>query len=77
MNINQDICNFCNNVQLLRRSKGLSQRAMAEIMGIGIGSLRKIEYGILPPRLTVDVLFRLYCTFGISPQDLLSHCIEE
>ena len=49
--------NFSRNIILLRSHYGYSQKHMAQLLGIGVESLRKIEKGIIPPRLTVDVIF--------------------
>ena len=67
---------FLNNVALLRKKHGLSKKAMAKILGIGVASLNKLESGILPPRVTVDVFFRIYNYFGISPTEQLRRPIK-
>lgn len=64
--------NFAHNVVWLRKSYGLSKKKMAEIMGIGIGSLNKVEMGEIPPRLKVEALINIYSRFGISPEKQLS-----
>ena len=60
--------NFAYNVAWLRKHYGLSKKEMAEIMGIGIGSLNKVERGEMPPQMKVDVLIRIYKQFGVSPE---------
>ncbi len=65
MNIDHDIENFCENVRRLRREEGLTQKQMAQVMGIGIYSLRKLEAGCLPPMMGMDAIFRLHSRFGI------------
>lgn len=65
MNTDQDIKNFCDNVRRLRREAGLSQKEMAQVMGVGIYSLRKIEAGCLPPMMGIDAIFRLHSRFSI------------
>ena len=62
---------FSYNVMYLRKMNNISQKEMACILGIGVGSLNKIENGILPKRLSVDVLFRIHERFGIYPSDVL------
>lgn len=57
---------FCSNVCQLRKTAGFPQRKMAQLMGIGVYSLRKIEQGVLPPRASVDIFFRLRNAFHIS-----------
>ena len=44
------------NLLWLRKKHGYSQKTMAQIMGIGVTSLRRLERGELPPRLTIDCL---------------------
>ncbi len=56
---------FCNNVRMLRMEHHLTKKEMARIMGIGVQSLSKIENGILPPRMSGNVLFRLHRYFGV------------
>lgn len=58
---------LCKNICYLRRVHGLSKKEMANKLGIGIYSLTKLESGILPPRLTTNVLLRIYDVFGIKP----------
>ncbi len=60
---------FCETVRRLRQAHGLSQRNMAKQLGIGVGSLRKLERGEIPPRLSVEVLYHIYDTFGVHPAD--------
>lgn len=68
--------NFTHNVTWLRKSNGLSKKKMANLLGLGVGSLNKIERGELPPRLDVSILFRLRDCFGISPKDLFALRLE-
>ena len=53
------------NILCLRRTNNLTKKEMAKILGIGIASLNKIEQGILPPRLSVTILFKIQAHFGI------------
>lgn len=62
--------NFCKNVTLLRKMNNLSQKEMAQICHIGLGSLQKIESGIIPPKLSANILFRLYRHFHIPIKQL-------
>lgn len=63
---------FLNNIAWLRRHYGLTKKEMARRLGISIWSLKKIENGELPSRLTIDVLYRIYQVFGISMADFVS-----
>ena len=73
-----DIVAFSDNIKQLRQSHNLSKKSMAKIMGIGIGSLNKLESGILPPRADVQCLLNLNKHFGISISELfVSHSEEQ
>ena len=63
---------FLKNISYLRKHNKLSKRKMAEILGIGVKSLNKIENGELPPRIGVNVFFKIEKNFGISPKNLFS-----
>ena len=56
----------------LRKKTGLSKKEMAGILQIGIGSLNKIERGVLPPRMSLDVLTHVEEHFGIPLRVFIS-----
>lgn len=62
---------LCDNVRILRRRAGLTQKEMAKRLGVGVGSISMLEKGVVPKRLSCEVLFRLALEFGASPNDLL------
>lgn len=62
--------NFCRNVRRLRLLHQLSQNQMAQLMRIGVKSLRKIESGVIPPRLSCEVLCYLHNAFDVSTETL-------
>lgn len=62
--------NFCRNVRRLRLLHQLSQNQMAQVMRIGVKSLRKIESGVIPPRLSCEVLCYLQNAFGVPRETL-------
>lgn len=64
---------FCALVRDLRKQHELSQKKMAELLGISVGSLRKLERGEMP-RISVKIFFRIHKEFGISPAVQLSQC---
>ena len=68
--IKREIHLFCANVKALRQREKLSKKEMAKRLGIGVGSLTKIESGTLPPRLTCNVLIKLHTCFGVSPEKM-------
>lgn len=66
----EELNNLLYNIKWLRVQHGLSEKQMAEILGIGVGSLQKIEKGELPPRLSVNIVFEVQNYFDIKPKDL-------
>ena len=65
-----DIEQFLKNIVYLRKCHNLSKNKMAQILGIGIGSYNKLEQGIFPERLTVEVIFNMTDYFKIPPARL-------
>lgn len=63
--------NFVYNIIWIRKQYKLTKKDMAECMGIGVGSLNKIEKQVLPPRLSVRVVFNIEDSFGIPAKDLM------
>lgn len=70
---------FCENVKILRKRHGLSQKEMAERLHIGTRSLALLEKGKMPPRLNAEILIWIYRNFGILPSAILSgkHLFDE
>ena len=60
------------NITTLRSHYGYSKKHMAKLLGIGIETLNKIEKGIIPPRLGIDIVFTVCKQFHIRPSMLLS-----
>ena len=75
--INKECLIFCHNIKWMRSHRKLSKKRMAKMLGIGVVSLTKIENGIIPPRLNVDIFFRFQHCFGISPVEQLSRRLDE
>lgn len=72
MNISQDALNFCCNIAYLRKKHGMTQAEMAKILDVGVGTVRKLEHGIIPPRLSAAVVCRVSDHFHIHPSTLFS-----
>lgn len=72
MNHKKEIHIFCKNIKRLRETERLTQKEMAERLGIGVSSLIKLEKGILPPRLTCEILFCIQRRFGIPPEKMFT-----
>ena len=68
---------FCENVRLLRKREGLTQKEMAERLKVSVRSISMIENGIVPKRLSCDILFKIHFEFGIDPTDLLKNAYFE
>lgn len=73
----QQFKNFSQNLIHIRTYYGLSKVRMAQLLGIGVGTLNKLEQGKIPPRLTIDILFFVQKEFHISPAQLLSGVLEQ
>ncbi len=57
---------FMKNVAWLRSQYGLSKRQMAKRLGVGVGTINKMEQGRFPPRLCISVLYKIYSEFGVT-----------
>lgn len=62
-----DLQIFCRNIQTLRKQNNLSQKEMAQKLGISVASLRKLEQNRLPPRMSCAVFVRIWQEFGVKP----------
>lgn len=65
------------NILYLRTKNHITKKEMAKILGIGIITLNKIEQGFLPPRLSVEILFRIRDYFGVPLSLLVSAKLGE
>ena len=72
-----DIQNLLHNITFLRKHHNLSKKKMARLLHIGIPTLNKIEIGVLPDRLSAEVLVYLANYFGYTTDDLLFRWLEE
>ena len=68
---------FVHNVVWLRKHNGFSKRVMADIIGVSLKTLNKIENGELPPNLTVKVIFNIWDFFDVPPQDQLQRYLGD
>ena len=64
--------NLLHNLIYLRRKHNLTQKQMAQTLGIGIVSWRMIERGVMPPRLSAKVVYRAADAFGVDASRLFS-----
>ena len=68
---------FCCNVLALRKRNNLSKKDMAKLLGIGIGSLNKLEKGIIPERMSCTVLVRISKVFHVPISYILGKALDE
>ena len=78
-NINKEVFIdvFTENITYLRKENNLSLKQMSEILNISTYCIRKIEKGILPHNLKVDILFKIEKHFGIFPQIFVSKKLNQ
>ena len=60
------------NVSFLRKKHRLSKKALAKRIGIGVKSLSTLERGVIPPRMSINAVFRLCKVFHVLPRALFS-----
>ena len=61
----QELTDFCKNLGNLRRKNGYSKKKMAELLGISVYHLTKLEKGEIPPMISAGIFFRVQEVFGI------------
>ena len=72
METNKEFLIFCQNIKYLRNQHHLFKKKMAQLLGIGVGSLTKLEHDVMPPMLNCNILFHIYYNFSIYPGDIFS-----
>ena len=77
MNREQVRRNFCRNVSYIRRIHKLTQKQMAEILGVSVSSVRKMEAGREIPRLSGQMLCRVCDAFDLSADAFLRTELEQ
>ena len=71
------ITNFCRNIARLRREHGYSITRMAKLLHSTPKTLRAIERGELPKRVSVILMVRIHKVFGLSPNEQVSWLKDE
>ncbi len=61
---------FLENVVCIRKYYGIPKKRMAQLLGIGIKSLNKIEAGECPLKMGADIVFNIYKNFRITPREM-------
>lgn len=70
MTTDEELQIFCQKIYTLRVQNQLSQKEMAQKLGIGLSVLQKIEQGIPPLQMHCGMLLKIQKEFGIKPKDL-------
>ena len=68
---------LANNLTYLRKENGIAKQELADIMGVGLWTVTKLERGELPPRMKVEALFRIQHRFGVSVHRLLGERLSK
>ena len=68
---------LCQNIKILREKNKLSKKEMAKRLGMGVCTLSKLEKGILPKRLSVEMLFVIERDFGIEAHRFVRDYLKE
>ena len=68
---------FLRNIAYLRKKNGLSKKEMANLLGISVYSITKIENGIFPKNLKAEVIYNIYKKFKIKPSEQFSQIFAE
>ena len=76
MAIDKEIQILLQNIKYLRETNGLSKKEMSRVLGISVLTLNKMEQGIMPPSVGVDIVFRLSEKFNIKPCDLFKNSVK-
>ena len=71
MNYDEVHLNLCQNIRHLRKVHLLTQREMAQIIGISVGMLRKIECGCPTARISCAALYQVCKHFHVSSDAIL------
>ena len=61
---------FVNNIIWLRKHHKFSKEKMAEILGINVEMLNRIENGEIPEELSVEIIFKISSHFSLNPKVL-------
>lgn len=64
--------NFLQKCNRIKKENGYSKKRMAEICGVSVASINKLENNIIPQNMTLDIVVRLQKHFGIKASSLFS-----
>ena len=67
---NRELYALFQNIRNLKASHNLTQKEMAKICGVSLSTLRQLERNILPPRVSVRIIFNISNYFNLCPEQL-------
>lgn len=56
------------NIKTIRKQKGLTQKQLAELIGVSVGAIQQYEYGKIIPKM--DTLLMMSNKLHVSPKDI-------
>ncbi len=68
---------FLENIKWLRAHYSITEKEMSEKLGIGKRTLKIIESGEFPERLSVSVLFRIEKHFGVQARKMVGERLDD
>lgn len=75
-NINDGLLNtsqyLAKQLKLLRKEQGLTQKQLAKLLNVSLYSIKKLEKGEIPKKLSVNILMDIHYNFGITPSQMLN-----
>lgn len=71
MNLEQSVINFCQNLRHLRKVHGMTQKEMAQILGISVKRLSKMDNCDPHVRINTAHLCRVCDYFHLSSDEIL------
>ena len=74
--LDPEIRNLLYNIKYLRKANHLSQKEMAKLLGVGAGTISKIEKMQLPKNLGARIIIDLAAIFHVSVDDLMKKHLD-
>ena len=66
---------FIENVKWLRHKHSLTEKEMSKILGVSVMTLRRIENGEFPERLSITVIFRIQKYFKVEAKRVVGEIL--
>ena len=68
--IQKETLTFCQNIKKIREKEKLSKKEMAKRLEIGVNSLTMLENGIIPKRISCELIFKIEDEFDILTKNI-------